>query len=95
VVATCSGNFRTSMLDEDEVTLIISSKDYEAHREKLGDDVKVGRFTYRLITFDVVVDPTMKLPRLWRRPRLVRDHIFVSEDVYPKAMQILEGLKQE
>jgi hypothetical protein len=60
MVAACSGDFRTLMLDKDEVTLMISSNDYEAHREKLVDDhVEVGRFAYRLITFDVVMDPTL------------------------------------
>jgi hypothetical protein len=106
MVAACSGDFRTLMLDKDEVTLMISSNDYEAHREKLVDDhVEVGRFAYRLITFDVVMDPTLigfmaTVTKALAAAQISvlpfaaysRDHIFVSEDDYPNAMKILEGL---
>jgi hypothetical protein len=60
----CSDNddgssFRGLLVDKNEITLMVSSQVYEMNRQLLGDDCEAGEANYRLITFDVVLDPTL------------------------------------
>jgi hypothetical protein len=106
-IAACS-HFRALMIDKDEITVMMTVQDYQVHEQSLGDDVEVGRFTYRLITFDVVLDPTLigfmaHITKALAAANVSvlpfaafsRDHIFVSEADHETAMQVLEGLTKK
>jgi hypothetical protein len=107
-IAACS-HFRALMIDKDEITVMMTVQDYQIHEQSLlRDDVEVGRFTYRLITFDVVLDPTLigfmaHITKALAAAKVSvlpfsaysRDHIFVSEADFEAAMQVLEALTKK
>jgi hypothetical protein len=106
-IAACS-HFRALLIDKDEITVMMTVQDYQVHEQSLGDDVEVGRFTYRLITFDIVLDPTLIgfMARITKALAAAnvsvlpfaaysRDHIFVSEADFETAVQVLEGLTKK
>ena len=105
-----STTFRGLLFDKDEITLMIAEKEYEAHKNSgllQGPEIDVGKCPYRLITFDVVMDPdligfmhavtqTLAAERISVLPFAAysRDHIFVQEQDFEKAMVALNRLKQ-
>lgn len=114
--------FQAFMLDKDEITMMVTAKDFEQFKSELvsvednnnndNDDettttYEVGRIRYRLITFDVILAPTLvgfmavvtKVLATHNVSVLPfaaysRDHIFVSESDFNKAMDALGKLKE-
>ena len=100
-----SNPFLGLLVDKDEVTLMLSDNDYQVHKTTLGEH-EVGEFSYRLITFDVVLEPTLIGFMAYITKALAaakisvmpfaaysRDHIFVGVDNFDKAMDVLNNLK--
>jgi hypothetical protein len=100
-----SNPFLGLLVDKDEVTLMLSDNDYQVHKSTLGEH-EVGEFSYRLITFDVVLEPTLIGFMAYITKALAaakisvmpfaaysRDHIFVGVENYDKAMEVLNNLK--
>jgi hypothetical protein len=100
-----SSYFRGLLVDKDEITLMITSQDYAKEKDALGENVEVGEFSYRMITFDAVLAPTLigfmaTITKALAAAEISvlpfaaysRDHIFVQEGDFEKAMQVLEGL---
>ena len=105
VVAETSNPFTALLVDKDEVTLMLDDKDFEAYKQRLLDH-EVSAVVYRLITFDVVLEPTLigfmaQVTQALAAAEISvmpfaaysRDHIFVSESDFDKAMQVLQQLK--
>jgi hypothetical protein len=100
-----SNPFLGLLVDKDEVTLMLSDNDYQVHKTTLGEH-EVGEFSYRLITFDVVLEPTLIGFMAYITKALAaakisvmpfaaysRDHIFVGVDNFDKAIEVLNNLK--
>jgi hypothetical protein len=100
-----SNPFLGLLIDKDEVTLMLSDNDYQVHKTTLGEH-EVGEFSYRLITFDIVLEPTLIGFMAYITKALAaakisvmpfaaysRDHIFVGVDHFDKAMEVLNNLK--
>jgi len=101
--------FQAFMVDKDEITVMISSSTYDRcfkNAAPMTMDHQVGSISYRLITFDVVLAPTLvgfmaAVTRVLADANISvlpfaaysRDHIFVSETDFEKAMSVLESLK--
>lgn len=105
VVAEANNPFTALLVDKDEVTLMLEEEDYhEYQRRLLGAEVSETR--YRLITFDVELEPTLvgfmaAISTALAEARIslmpfaayTRDHIFVSVDDFEKALTILRRLQ--
>jgi hypothetical protein len=106
VVAETANPFTALLVDKDEVTLMLEEEDYEEYKKRfLGH--KLGETRYRLITFDVELEPTLvgfmaKISAALADAQITmmpfaafsRDHLFVQEQDFEKAMAVLEGLKR-
>ncbi len=105
VVAQVGNPFSALLLDKDEVTLMIEDEDFEEFKKRLLDH-EVSDVRYRLITFDIELEPTLigfmahistALAKanisLMPFAAYSRDHIFVNEADFDKAITILENLK--
>jgi len=112
VFASCSASstaFRGLLIDKDEITMMITQEDWHAQRKSIPhevDDWEVGICAYRLITFDVVMDPNL-IGFMYNVTKVLaaenisvlpfaaysRDHIFVQEKDYVEAIAALERLK--
>jgi len=105
VVAETGNPFTALLVDKDEVTLMLDSEDYEAYKHRLLDH-EVSTTLYRLITFNVVLEPTLigfmaRITQALANAKISvlpfaafsRDHLFVSESDFDKAMQVLQELK--
>jgi hypothetical protein len=105
VVAQAGNPFTALLVDKDEVTLMLEDEDYEEYKKRLLSH-KVSETRYRLITFDVVLESTLvgfmaRVTRALAEAKISvmpfaafsRDHIFVSETDFQKAMQVLQELK--
>ena len=105
VVAQAGNPFSALLLDKDEVTLMIEDEDFEEFKKRLLDH-EVSDVRYRLITFDIELEPTLigfmahistALAKanisLMPFAAYSRDHIFVNEVDFDKAITILENLK--
>src|SRR5688572_15349131 len=91
VVAEAANPFIALLVDKDEVTLMLEEEDYEEYKKRfLGHKVSEAR--YRLITFDVELEPTLigfmaKISAALAAARITimpfaafsRDHLFVQE----------------
>jgi hypothetical protein len=106
-----SSAFRGLLLDKDEITMMIPQEDWNAYHQKAaerpaGEPWEVGTSAYRLITFDVVMDPNLigfmyNVTKVLAAEKISvlpfaaysRDHIFVQEKDYEKTMTALERLK--
>jgi hypothetical protein len=112
--------FVALLLDKDEVTVMIPSDTYDQCSSSTttttssttttvltSDNHQVGTFSYRLITFDVVLEPTLVGFMAYITKALAqaqisvlpfaaysRDHIFVQEADLDQALRVLEGLVQ-
>lgn len=109
--ATSSGPFQAFMFDKDEITMMVSTTAFERHKSELGGDgsnFETGSIKYRLITFDVVLAPTLvgfmaavtkalaaKNVSVLPFAAYSRDHIFVAEQDFDTTMEALENLKNE
>jgi hypothetical protein len=105
VVAETANPFTALLVDKDEVTLMLEEEDYEEYKKRfLGHKVSESR--YRLITFDVELEPTLvgfmaKVSTALADAQITimpfaafsRDHLFVQESDFEKAITVLKGLK--
>ncbi len=108
LVASSSSSFRGILLDKDEITMMIPESDYESAKKGSLNDAEVGSATYRLITFDVVLDPNL-IGFMYTVTKVLadanvsvlpfaaysRDHVFVQEKDFDLAMATLENLKHD
>lgn len=105
VIAQAGNPFSALLLDKDEVTLMIEDEDFEEFKKRLLDH-EVSDIRYRLITFDVELEPNLigfmahistalanAHISLMPFAAYSRDHIFVNEADFDKAITILENLK--
>lgn len=105
VVAQAGNPFSALLLDKDEVTLMIEDEDFEEFKKRLLDH-EVSDVRYRLITFDIELEPNLigfmahistalanANISLMPFAAYSRDHIFVNEADFDKAITILEKLK--
>ncbi|GAB5489944.1 MAG: hypothetical protein Phog2KO_01590 [Phototrophicaceae bacterium] len=105
VIAQAGNPFSALLLDKDEVTLMIEDEDFDEFKKRLLDH-EVSSVKYRLITFDLELEPTLVGFMAYVSTSLAeagislmpfaaysRDHIFVNEDDFDKAIAILENLK--
>jgi hypothetical protein len=106
--ATASA-FQTFVLDKDEITMMIPTSSFESKFKAMSDKFPTyeqGNIQYRIITFDVVLAPTLVgfmavVTRALADANVSvlpfaaysRDHVFVSEKDFDTAMQVLERLK--
>ena len=53
--------FQGLLVDKDEITMMVPSQGFEQNEATLKEETgyELGKFQYRLITFDVVLDPTL------------------------------------
>ena len=105
VIAQAGNPFSALLLDKDEVTLMIEEEDFEQFKKRLLDH-EVSEIRYRLISFDIELEPILigfmahistalaeAEISLMPFSAFSRDHIFVSDAHFEKAMQVLENLK--
>lgn len=105
VIAQAGNPFSALLLDKDEVTLMIEDEDFHEFKKRLLDH-EVSEVRYRLITFDIELEPTLigfmaqvstalasQNISLMPFAAYSRDHIFVNEDDFDRAITILENLK--
>lgn len=105
VIAQAGNPFSALLLDKDEVTLMIEDEDFEQFKKRLIDH-EISSVKYRLITFDLELEPTLVGFMAYVSTSLAdagislmpfaaysRDHIFVDQDDFDKAISILEDLK--
>ncbi len=102
--------FQTFMIDKDEITLMIPFKQLQAFKDASSSEnypeYEVGTISYRLITFDIVLAPSLVgfmavVTRALADSNISvlpfaafsRDHIFVSDQDFKTAMAVLEKLK--
>lgn len=108
-----STTFRGLLVDKDEITMMIPKGDWSKSKTSIpalqeNRGIEEGSCPYRMITFDVVMDPnligfmhtvtkTLAAESISVLPYAAysRDHIFVQEGDYEKAMAALERLKKE
>lgn len=105
VVAEAASPFTALLVDKDEVTLMLEEEDLEEYGKRfLG--AKISETPYRLITLDVELEPTLvgfmaKISTALAAANITimpfaafsRDHLFVPEADFEKALAVLEGLK--
>ena len=104
--------FRGLLYDKDEITMMIPTSDYIAQKALLHQqhhgETEMGNYSYRLITFDVVLDPNLigfmhAVTKVLAAEDISvlpfaaysRDHIFVQEQDFEKAMGALGRLKEQ
>lgn len=105
ILAEASLPFSTIIADKDEVTLMLPSEAYDEFQRRLKHAI-VSNITYRLITFDVVLEPTLvgfmaHITEALAEAKISvlpfsaysRDHLFVSEMDFDRAMSTLQALQ--
>lgn len=105
VIAQAGNPFSALLLDKDEITLMMEDEDFQQFKKRLPGH-EVSEIGYRLITFDVELEPTLVGFMAYISTALAkenislmpfaaysRDHIFVNEADFARAMTILENLK--
>jgi len=105
IVAEASLPFTALIIDKDEVTLMLPNEVYEEF-EKRFKFATINDIQYRLITFDVVLDPTLIgfMAHITHALADVdisvmpfaaysRDHIFVAESDFDTAVTTLKSLQ--
>lgn len=106
IIAEAGNPFMALLVDKDEVTLMIEQEDFE-HFQKRLRDATMSDIVYRLITFDVELEPTLvgfmaHISTALAEAKIsilpfaayTRDHLFVAEADFDKAMTILKQLQQ-
>lgn len=105
VVAEVANPFTAILVDKDEVTLMLEDEDYQEYQKRLLGH-EVSETIYRLITFDVILEPTLigfmaRITQVLANAEISvmpfaafsRDHIFVAESDFDKALGVLQQLK--
>jgi len=105
VVAAAANPFTALIVDKDEVTLMLDESDYQDYQQRLIEH-QVSAISYRLITFDVELEPTLvgfmaHISSALAQAKISilpyaaysRDHLFVAEADFEKAMSILRQLQ--
>lgn len=105
IVAEASVPFCALLVDKDEVTLMLPDDVCEAFPNRLKYGT-ISETLYRLITFDVVLEPTLigfmaHVTKALAEANISvmpfaaysRDHIFVAEADFDKAMSTLQTLQ--
>jgi hypothetical protein len=99
--------FQAFMVDKDEITVMLPSFHFDELQKDIADiEYEVGPISYRIITFDVVLAPTLVgfmavVTRTLADANISvlpfaaysRDHIFVSEADFDRALLVLNRLK--
>jgi hypothetical protein len=104
VIAELAGPFSSVVVDKDEVTLLIPAGALEGFAQRLRDH-QISETSYRLITLDVELDPSLVgfLARISRGlanagvsivalGSYSRDHLLVPVDQFDKAWASIEKL---
>ena len=105
VVAEVAYPFTALLVDKDEVTLMLEVEDFEQYKKRLLNH-ELDKTYYRLITFDIVLDSSLvgfmaKISQALAEAKISimpfaaysRDHLFVPEQDFEKAIAVLEELK--
>ncbi|MEL6310084.1 MAG: ACT domain-containing protein [Chloroflexota bacterium] len=105
VVAQAGNPFTALLLDDKEITLMIEDEDFEQFKKRLLDH-EVSKVRYRLITFDIELEPTLvgfmgRVATVLAEAGISvmpfaafkRDHIFVAVNDYETAMRVLRDLQ--
>ncbi len=105
IVAEASLPFTGLLIDKDEVTLMLPQEAYEEF-ERRFKYATVSDIEYRLITFDIVLEPTLVgfMAHITRAladadisvlpfSAYSRDHIFVATQDFEKAIDTLKALQ--
>jgi hypothetical protein len=105
VLAEIGEPFSALILDKDEVTLVLSKDDLEDHIRRLPDHI-ASTDDYRLITFDVELEPTLtgfmaRVSTSLAEAQVVimpfaafnRDHLLVPASQFEQAMAALRKLQ--
>ena len=106
IASSARNPFLGLLMDKDEITFMIDKDDYNASKEIFDKTThETGSVEYRLITFDVIMAPTLIGFIAFVGKHLAdakisvmpfaaysRDHIFVSVNDFDKAMSILGAL---
>lgn len=106
VLAEVGEPFSALIVDKDEVTLVLSKADLEEYARRLPDH-KASADDYRLITFDVELEPTLtgfmaRVSQVLAEAKVVimpfaafnRDHLLVPAHQFEQAMKALRGLQK-
>lgn len=106
VLAEIGEPFSALIVDKDEVTLVLSKADLEEYARRLPDH-KASADDYRLITFDVELEPTLtgfmaRVSQVLAEAKVVimpfaafnRDHLLVPAHQFEQAMKALRGLQK-
>jgi hypothetical protein len=106
VLAEISEPFGALIADKDEVTLLLAQDDWNAYKHRLPDHVTTG--PYRLITFDLELDPDLigfmaLVARILAEAGVsilafsayARDHIFVHSDHFQTAWDALTAAQRD
>ena len=107
IMAEAGLSFSAMTVDKDEVTLILADQVCQEFGARLRR-AKIGEQTYRLITFDIPLEPDLvgfiarvstalaaaEIPAL-TFASYSRDHIFVPIQAFDKAMCTLRDLQME
>jgi len=107
VLAEIGEPFSALIVDKDEVTLIISTDDLDLYSKRLSGS-NASTETYRLITLDVVLEPTLVgfIARISSAlasagitimpfAAFSRDHLLVPSASFDQAMSVLEALQKQ
>lgn len=105
IVAEVGTPFTGLLVDKDEVSLMLAEDDYQAFKKRLVDSA-VSKATYRLITLDVELEPTLvgfmaTISNALAEAEISilpfaaysRDHLFVTSEDHARALATLENLK--
>ena len=107
VIAQAGNPFSALLLDKDEITLMIEDEDFEQFKKRLFNH-EASEIRYRLITFDVELEPTLigfmaHISQALAEVNISimpfaaysRDHLFVPASQFEQAMTVLDNLKTE
>jgi hypothetical protein len=105
IVAEAGNPFCALIVDKDEVTLMLPSQACEEFQNRLKY-ATISDIQYRLITFDVILEPTLigfmaHITKALGESNISvmpyaafsRDHIFVAEADFDKALSTLNSLQ--
>jgi hypothetical protein len=107
IIAELSEPFLVMIVDKDEVTLVIEQESFEEYQGRLLG-FELSKVLYRLITFDVALEPTLTgfmahiskalaqagVP-IFPYAAYNRDHLLVPAPLFETAMNTLQQLKQD
>lgn len=105
VLAEIGESFSALIVDKDEVTLLLAEDDWDAYQRRLPDHTTMG--PYRLITFDLELDPDLigfmaYICTILAQVNVsvlpfsayARDHFFVQAGDFETAWNALQAAQQ-